>query len=111
MMHNPSHPGDLIKHDCIEALNLTVTAAATALGVSRKTLSELINCKSGVSTEMAISLEKAGWGTADTWLRMQLSHDLWKARQKPKNLKVKKLHHAQANTWEFPRRSTCTGLF
>ena len=97
MMHNPSHPGDLIKHDCIEALNLTVTAAATALGVSRKTLSELINCKSGISPEMAIRFEKIGWGTADTWLRMQMNHDLWQARQKSKRLKVKKLRSAQVH--------------
>ena len=90
-MHNPSHPGELIKHDCIEALNLTVAAA---LGVARKTLSELINCKSGISPEMAIRLEKAGWGTADAWLRMQLNYDLWQARQKSKSLKVKRLNHA-----------------
>ncbi|MBI4382794.1 MAG: HigA family addiction module antidote protein [Nitrospinae bacterium] len=95
MMRNPSHPGELVKHDCIEALNLTVTAAAAALGVSRKALSELINCKSGVSPEMAIRFEKAGWGTADTWLRMQMNHDLWQARKKSKSLKVKKLHCAQ----------------
>lgn len=91
MMHNPSHPGELIKHDCIEALNLTVTRAALALGVTRKTFSELINCKSGISPEMAIRLEMTGWGTADAWLRMQLSYDLWQARQKSKNLKVRRL--------------------
>lgn len=96
-MHNPSHPGELIKHDCIEAINLTVTTAAAALGVTRKTLSELINCKSGISPEMAIRLEKAGWGTADAWLRMQLNYDLWQARKKSKSLKVKRLHHAIAH--------------
>lgn len=90
MMHNPSHPGALIKHECIEALNLTVTAAAAGLGVSRKALSELINCKSSVSTEMAIRFEKAGWGTADAWLQMQLNYDLWKARKRAASLKVKK---------------------
>ena len=90
-MRNSSHPGELIKHDCIEALNLTVAAA---LGVARKTLSELINYKSGISPEMAIRLEKAGWGTADAWLRMQLNYDLWQARQKSKSLKVKRLNHA-----------------
>ena len=97
MMHNPSHPGELVKHDCIEALNLTVTDAAIALGVSRKTLSELVNCKSGISPEMAIRLEKAGWGTADAWLQMQMRHDLWQARQKSKGLKVKKLSRAQVS--------------
>ena len=88
MMRNPSHPGELIKHDCIEALDITITTAADALGVTRKTLSELVNCKSGISPEMAIRLEKTGWGTADAWLRMQLNYDLWRARQKSKGLKV-----------------------
>jgi len=54
MMHDPSHPGEVIKHDCIEASQLTVTDAADGLGVSRKALSELINCKSGVSPDMAM---------------------------------------------------------
>ena len=94
MMHDPSHPGEVIKHDCIEALQLTVTGAAGGLGVSRKTLSELINCKSGVSPYMAIRLEKAGWGTADTWLRMQMQFDLWQARKKAGKLKVKRFEEA-----------------
>jgi len=91
MRHNPSHPGEIIKFDCIEAVNLTVTAVAEGLGVSRKTLSALINGKSGVSPEMAIRLEKAGWSTAEVWLNMQLNYDLWNARQRTKQLKVKKL--------------------
>lgn len=77
MMHNPSHPGEIIKFDCIEAMNLTVTAVAEGLGVSRKTLSALINGKSGVSPEMAIRLEKAGWSTAEARLNMQLNYDLF----------------------------------
>ena len=89
MMHDPSHPGEVVKHDCVEALKLTVTNAADGLGVSRKALSELINGKSGVSPDMAIRLEKAGWGTADTWLRMQMQGDLWQARKKAGKLKVK----------------------
>ena len=94
MMHDPSHPGEVIKHDCIAALQLTVTDAADGLGVSRKALSELINCKSGVSPDMAIRLEKAGWGTADTWLRMQMQFDLWHARKKAGTLKVKRFEEA-----------------
>jgi antitoxin HigA-1 len=90
MMHDPSHPGDIIKVDCLEALQLTVTAAAQGLGVSRKALSELINGKSGISPEMAIRLEKAGWSTAEVWLTMQMNYDLWQARQNEKNLEVKK---------------------
>ena len=94
MMHDPSHPGEVIKHDCIEASRLTVTGTADGLGVSRKALSELINCKSGVSPDMAIRLEKAGWGTADTWLRMQMQCDLWQARKKFGKLKVKRFEEA-----------------
>jgi len=96
MMYNPAHPGLLIKHDCIEALKLTVTEAAVGLGVSRKALSELINGKSGVSPEMAIRFEKAGWGTADVWLRMQMQYDLWEARKNAGRLKVKRFEAVHA---------------
>ena len=92
IMHSPPHPGKVILLECIEALGITVTHAAKGLGVSRKTLSELINCRAGVSPEMAIRLEKAGWSTADTWLKLQMQHDLWQARQKAGSLKVKKIH-------------------
>ena len=94
MMHNPLHPGEVIKHDCIAALQLTVTDAADGLGVSRKAQSALINGKSGVSPDMAIRPEKAGWGTADTWLRMQMQCDLWHARKKTGTLKVKRFEEA-----------------
>lgn len=96
MMHNPAHPGKLILQECIEPLELTITDAAKGLGVSRKALSELVNCRAGVSPEMAIRLEKAGWSTADTWLKMQMQHDLWQARQKAGSLKVKKFEEAHA---------------
>lgn len=89
-MHNPPHPGSLVKFDCLEPLNLTVTAAAEALGVTRGTLSEVVNGRSAISPEMALRLEAAGWGTAEGWLRMQLQHDLWRARQDAgKRIKVK----------------------
>ena len=94
MIHDPSHPGEVIQHDCIEALRLTVTDAADGLGVSRKALSELMNGKSGVSPDMAIRLEKAGWETADTWLRMQMQCELWQARKKAGTLKVKRFEEA-----------------
>jgi addiction module HigA family antidote len=87
-MHNPVHPGEVIREACLRALGLSVTEAAKGLGVTRKALSELLNGHSGVSPEMAIRLEKAGWSTAETWLRMQLQHDLWHAQQKAKSLKV-----------------------
>ncbi len=87
-MHNPVHPGEVIREACLAPLKLSVTDAAKGLGVTRKALSELLNGHSGVSPEMAIRLEKAGWSTAETWLRMQLQHDLWHAQRKAKGLKV-----------------------
>lgn len=87
-MHNPPHPGEIIRDQCLEPLGLSVTDAAKGLGVTRKALSELLNGHSGVSPEMAIRLEKAGWSTAETWLRMQLAYDLWQAEQHAGDLKV-----------------------
>ena len=80
-MHNPPHPGEIIREFCVEPLNLTVTDAAKALGVSRKTLSTLLNGKAGVSPEMAIRLSRVFGRTPEGWLRLQLQFDLWKAEQ------------------------------
>jgi addiction module HigA family antidote len=88
-MFNPPHPGEIIREDCLAPLNLTVTDAAKGLGVSRQSLSELINGRSGISADMALRLEKAGWGTAESWMRNQMSYDLWRARQHADRLKVK----------------------
>ena len=79
-MHNPPHPGEIVREDCLKPVELSVTAAAKWLGVSRGTLSELLNGHNGISPDMAIRLEKAGWGSAESWLRNQLSYDLWQAR-------------------------------
>jgi addiction module HigA family antidote len=87
-MHNPAHPGEIIREDCLAPLGLTVTDAAKGLGITRKTLSDLLNGHSGVSPEMSIRLEKAGWSTADHWLRMQMQYDLWHARQHAAGIKV-----------------------
>jgi antitoxin HigA-1 len=89
-MFNPPHPGEILREDCLKPRHLTITAAAKGLGVSRGSLSELLNGHSGVSAEMAIRLEKAGWGFADSWLRNQLSYDLWNARRRAKAIKVKR---------------------
>lgn len=78
----PTHPGDVLREDVIKPLGLTVTEAAKRLGVTRKTLSELINCKSSVSPEMAIRIGKATKTSPDSWLYMQAQLDLWYARQK-----------------------------
>jgi addiction module HigA family antidote len=88
-MYNPPHPGEIIREDCLAPLNLTVTAAAEWLGVSRQSLSELLNGHSGVSAEMAIRLEKAGWSTAKTWLGVQMQYDLWQARARSGTITVK----------------------
>jgi len=81
-MYNPPHPGDIIKEFCIEPLHLTVTRAADSLGVTRKTLSMLLNKKSGISPEMALRLSKVFGRTPEGWLRLQLQYDLWKAKDK-----------------------------
>jgi addiction module HigA family antidote len=81
-MKNPPHPGLTVKHDCLEALGLSVTAGAGALGVTRVTLSKLINGQSGISPEMAVRLAKAFGGSAETWLGMQIDYDLAKVRNK-----------------------------
>ena len=88
-MFNPAHPGEVVRENCLKPLGLTATAAAAGLGVTRKALSDLLNGHSGVSPDMAIRLEKAGWSTADHWLRMQMQRDLWEARQREAGIKVK----------------------
>jgi len=88
MMFDPPHPGEIIREDCLKPLDLSVTGAAKWLGVSRQSLSELLNGRMGVSAEMAIRLEKAGWSTAETWLGAQLAYDLWQARQHADSIQV-----------------------
>lgn len=89
-MHNPPHPGEALREDCLVPLGLSVTKAAKWLGVARPTLSELLNGRAGVSPEMAIRLEQAGWGVAEGWLRNQASYDLWQARQRSTVIQVKR---------------------
>jgi addiction module HigA family antidote len=79
----PTHPGEVLREDVIKPLGLTVTEAAKRLGVTRKTLSELINCKSSMSPEMAVRIGKATKTSPDSWLYMQLQLDLWHAGKKP----------------------------
>jgi addiction module HigA family antidote len=90
-MKNPVHPGFIVKHDYLDSLGMTVTAAAEALGVSRPTLSNVLNGRAAISAEMAIRLEKAGWGTADMWLRMQMAYDLAEARRHEDKIKVQRI--------------------
>ena len=79
----PTHPGEVLREDVIKPLGLTVTEAAKRLGVTRKTLSELINCKSSMSPEMAVRIGKATKTSPDSWLHMQAQLDLWHAGKKP----------------------------
>ena len=90
-MHNPPHPGEVLKELCIEPLNLTVTETAEALGVSRKTLSAILNGKAGISPEMAIRLGKAFGTSPESWLNQQMQYDLWQAEKTVGNIEVKRL--------------------
>jgi len=87
-MKKPPHPGKHVRRNCLEPIGLTVTAAAKALGVSRQALNNLLNEKSGISPEMAIRLEKMGWGKADGWMRLQMNYDLAQIQQKTDQIKV-----------------------
>lgn len=90
-MKNPPHPGLSVRHDCLEPLGLSVTAAAGKLGVSRKQLSDIVNCHAGLSPEMAIRLDKAFGGGAETWLRLQTTYDLAQAMKNADRIKVKRV--------------------
>jgi antitoxin HigA-1 len=90
-MHNPPHPGEVLKALCLEPLNVTVTQAARSLGVSRKTLSGILNGRAGISPEMAVRLSIAFDTTAESWLSQQLQYDLWHAERNKKRLRVEKL--------------------
>lgn len=94
LMYNPPHPGEVIKELCLEPLGISVTAAAKGLGVSRKTLSALLNGRSGVSPKMAIRLSIAFDTSAESWLNQQSQYDLWRAEQHRDDLQVTRLSAA-----------------
>jgi len=87
-MKNPPHPGRSIRTACLEPMGLSVTEGAKILGVSRQTLTKVINGKSGISPAMAIRLTKAFGSTPETWLRMQVAYDLAAARKTEDKIKV-----------------------
>jgi addiction module HigA family antidote len=91
LMHNPPHPGEIIKELCLEPLKLSITAAAEALGVSRKTLSCIINGKAGISPEMAVRLSIAFNTSSESWMNQQSQYDLWQAEAHRDELHVKPL--------------------
>lgn len=94
MIHEPLHPGEIIKELCVEATGLTVTEAAKKLGVDRTTFSRLVNGHAGISPEMAIRLSIALGTPATMWMNLQRDYDLYKAEKHRKKLKVKKLSAA-----------------
>jgi addiction module HigA family antidote len=90
-MKNPPHPGRIVRQECIEPLGLTVTDGAKALGVSRNALSELLNERRGISPEMAIRLDKAFGGGAETWHRMQSAFDMAQAMKTADKIRVQRV--------------------
>lgn len=88
-MLNPPHPGLTVRHDCLEALGLSVTAGAKVLGVTRQALNNLVNGKAGISPEMAVRLAQAFGTTPETWLRLQMAYDLAQVQQQ--RIRVKRV--------------------
>ena len=90
-MHNPPHPGPVIRGLCLEPLEISVTDAAEALGVARKTLSAILNGRAGISPEMALRLSIAFNTSPESWMNQQTQYDLWLAKKDKKRLRVKRL--------------------
>ena len=88
-MRNPPHPGGIVRRQCLDPLELSVTEAAKGLGVTRQALSDLVNGKAGISIEMAIRLSKSFGSSPETWLGMQMTYDLGQAREHLRSLKVR----------------------
>ncbi len=95
-LHSPPHPGEIVKRECLEPLGLTVKQAASGLGVTRRALSSLLDGRSDVSAEMAIRLSAAFGSTPEIWLQIQMSYDLWKARERFASLRVERFPGALA---------------
>lgn len=89
-MKNPAHPGQIIGHDCLDELGLSISDAATVLGVSRTSLSRLINGRASVSPEMAIRLSKAIGSTPEFWLRLQFNYDLAQIKTRADEITVER---------------------
>lgn len=93
-MHNPPHPGEVLRELCLKPLGLSVTETARALGISRKTLSSILNGRAGISPEMAVRLSIAFDTTAESWLNQQVQYDLWCAERRRGMLRVARLSAA-----------------
>ena len=93
-MHNPPHPGEVLRELCIEPMGLSITRVAEALGVARKTLSAILNGRAGISPEMAVRLSLAFGTSSESWVNQQAQYDLWEAEKKRESLNVEKLSAA-----------------
>ena len=93
-MKNPPHPGLSVRHDCLEPLGLSIAEGAKALGITRQAMNNLASGKAGISAEMAIRLEKAFGGGAETWLRMQAAYDLAQMKKSAGKIKVRRVKQA-----------------
>ncbi len=93
-MYNPPHPGEIIKGLWLEPAKISITAAAKALGVSRKTLSKIINGNGSVTPEMAVRLSIALGASPESWMGHQTTYDLWQVKQHKDELGVQVLNVA-----------------
>ena len=93
-MHNPPHPGGIVRRQCLAPLGLTVTEAAKGLGVTRQALSDLVNEKADLSVDMAIRLSKAFGSSPEMWLGLQTAFDLWQAQDRARRIKVRRFEAA-----------------
>lgn len=96
-MKNPPHPGLSVRHDCLDPLGLSIAEGAKALGVTRQAMNNLVSGKAGISAEMAIRLEKAFGGGAETWLRMQAAYDLAQVEKQVGKINVRRVKDALAS--------------
>lgn len=111
-MHNPSHPGDLVRHDCLELFGLTVTKGAQMLGVSRKALDNLVNHRAGVSPEMAVRLATAFGGSAQAWINMQARYDYAQIQLREAAIKatVRPVKIVEDMVWpDYPSHASTSG--
>ena len=90
-MKNPPHPGLSVRHDCLAPLGLSIAKGAQVLGITRQAMNNLVTGKAGISAEMAIRLEKAFGGGAETWLRMQAAYDLAQMVKRAGKIKVRRV--------------------
>ena len=89
-LHNPPHPGGIVRRQCLEPLGLSIEKAAKGLGVTSHHLSDIVNEEAPISVDMAIQLSKSFGSSPETWLGMQMAYDLWQARDIAENIEVEK---------------------